>query len=470
MEQPNEEDNLCSACASVGLFTLFTGPRYYPSSSQRPSSTIVALSTLSDILSNTHCSLCRLIYHVLYTDPYSPSPVLSQPWSENFANPVNPAKVLVSLQPIRADYHGEMRFTNEKTKDKIATSIEVRLSPLEGADISEAERHTISQHRRACGIQLLSPGSVDPERPLMNGYHYTNTETSINLLRKWMDTCVEKHTSVVGSEICQRPQLPNLYSQHDIRVIDVNQRTIISRKPDETSYAALSYVWSQAPSPISNLDTTQGASNILPGIVPKVIEDSISVCQALSIPYLWVDRHCIDQNDPLAQSREIESMAFRYLSAKITFVAGGLIYSDYAMKETLGETEVGLLPIVQKGRKFQRVETIQGKQYITTLPDMFTQIIMSPWLHRAWTMQEGQLANRIAFFGNFDIAFLCGSGQWRESHHSGVFGHESMMNQEDYLEMRCEGYHMLGWPKWTKDAVWRFEDYSDLLMSVGVLS
>ncbi|KAH9210639.1 heterokaryon incompatibility protein-domain-containing protein [Leptodontidium sp. 2 PMI_412] len=460
MQQASDKDSLCETCTKVDLFSLFTGPRYFPSSPHHPS---VDLTTLSALITNTNCPLCRLIHHILYTDPSSSIPVHPWPRRTDF---VDPAKVQVSVQPFRADYHEEMRYADEKTRDKVATLLEVRLSPLKGAVLTDVERDLVRHHRRGYGIQLLSLDSVDPARPLQNGYQYTDTETSLKLLRGWMDTCVEKHASDTGASVCRPPSLSTSPSeQHKIRFIDVNKRSIIRKRPEGIEYAALSYVWSQARSEIPSLDVPQGSSDSLPAKVPKVIKDAISVCQKLSIPYLWVDRHCIDQSDVIGKAREIESMAFRYLNAKITLVAGGVNWqnSENDLSEEGLEPEIGLLPNAQDGRNLQRIETIQGRKYITALPSIFHQIICSAWHTRAWTMQEGQLAKRVAFFGNYDVSFLCGSGHWRESLHSGPFGHEAVLGNE--LDVSCNGHYMLGWAKWTKDKVWKFDDYTDLMMS-----
>lgn len=57
---------------------------------------------------------------------------------------------------------------------------------------------------------------------------------------------------------------------------------------------------------------------------------------------------------------------------------------------------------------------------------------------------------------------MCGSGHWRESLHSGLYGHEAEIPD---VKTDCRGYYLLSWLNWLNDESWKFEDYSSLLMS-----
>jgi hypothetical protein len=451
----DDSDELCTTCSKLDVYSLFTGPRYFPGNEYRES---FPIATLAEVNANTYCPFCRLIHHDLYTDCYTNGPASIWGWGKE-GEYVDPSKVQVTVRPFRADYFEEMKYVDESTRENVATILHVSLVPLEG--LSEKEENLVRHHHRGNGIQLLSPEYVNPNRPLKNGYQYTSTSKSLEMLRRWLEACSMQHTSDPGT--CRRPKRPTSHSEFGIRVIDVIQRTIIAKKPDEIEYAALSYVWSQAHGEIANLedrDIPLGSSNVLPSKIPKVVEDAIFVCQELSIPYLWVDRHCIDQSDAVGKAKEIESMAFRYLHAKITFISGRVPMPK--LDNTIPDTDTGLLPEEKDTEGMQRIERVQGRKYITALPSISDQITGSQWNQRAWTMQEGQLANRCAFFGNFDVSFLCGSGHWRETLHSGPYGHDTKIKN---IDLACEGHNILSWPKWTRDTRWRFEDYQSLLMS-----
>jgi len=77
-------------------------------------------------------------------------------------------------------------------------------------------------------------------------------------------------------------------------------------------------------------------------------------------------------------------------------------------------------------------------------------------------MQEGQLSTRIAFLGKYDVSFMCGAGEWRESMHSGQYGHSSHLPSVD---LRSVGYQVLSNKGWLDTEEWDFDDYNSILMS-----
>jgi hypothetical protein len=170
---------LCATCSKIDFFSLFTGPRYFPGNGYDHKLS-VSLGTLAEVTANTECSFCRLVHHDLHKTGWG----YLWPRENDY---VDPSKVQVAVNPIRADYHEEMKYIDEKTRDMVGTRLEVRLFPLEG--LSKLEQDVVLHHHCGNGIQVLSPNSVDPARPLLNGYKATTTSNSLDLLRKWMETC-----------------------------------------------------------------------------------------------------------------------------------------------------------------------------------------------------------------------------------------------------------------------------------------
>lgn len=170
METPDE---LCAACSKVDFFSLFTGPRYFPGDGF-DHKVSVSLGTLAEVNTNTNCPFCRLLHFDLYETGHGDY------WLQD-NNYVEPSKIRVHVHPIRADYHEEMRYTSRKTRDIVATRLEVRLHPVE--EVSDREKYLIRHHYRGNGILLLSP-DVDPARPLLHGYQVTTGSNSLALLQK----------------------------------------------------------------------------------------------------------------------------------------------------------------------------------------------------------------------------------------------------------------------------------------------
>ena len=236
-------------------------------------------------------------------------------------------------------------------------------------------------------------------------------------------------------------------------VIDVRERRIVEQDLNHITYAALSYVWGRDQDQYvelrKQLEVREGldgqTSIYLPASIPELIENFLDVCKRLSLPYLRIDLYCVHQEDVSRRSSEINAMGHIYRRSAITLIAGEGWKEVHGTKPTLDGNS---LP--KEGfDDFQKIETIRGKEYITAMPHIQDQIQASEWHRRGWKMQEGQLATRIAFFGGLDISFMCGAGHWRESLHSGPYGHEANIRDIDTISA---GHYVLSAPKWLASA------------------
>jgi hypothetical protein len=437
-----DADELCPTCSAIDVYSLFTGTRR-TNTTKRNEVFSLSLSTLENVQSNTKCPFCRLLNHAIHGDGYA------HPWQNLSIEEFDPSKVLCAITPIRADENEEMLYADENVKELIATNLQVKILPMEGLSQQITAMIGRGYPFETC-VQLLSPDSVDPARPLLNGYPATRMDASLSLLRNWMDTCVASH----GTN-CERASDNDFVFEFGIRVIDVENLMLVDTDLAGIQYAALSYVWGSDQSQYLKLrEFFQGgkAYSALPTDLPRVISDAIQVCKEIHVPFLWVDLYCIHQHDPVRKASEIRDMGHVYRQAKITLVAG----SSHS-------AEAGLFPNAEEveRRVVQKVETVQGRTLITTLPSITNQIQASKWVERSWTMQEGQLATRCAYFGGYDVSFLCGSGHWRESLHSGPkYAHNADIKD---INTAAEGYHMLSAFNWLNNADWKFDHYAELL-------
>lgn len=451
----DEVDQLCQICAEVDLYRLFTGPRYFP---RQLNVTIPSqkLGTLKDIKSNARCPLCRLVKHVLYGSADSSL----RDFRDYYAGDVDDHKVQCMLRPVRQDYHEEITYENPRTRDIVATQVVIRLRGTR--DCSPEEAQSISRASLDGGFQLLSPGSVDPARPLANGFRVTTMQRNLELLSQWLQTCRKTHRNP-----CQGVVFPTASSSagiNRIRVIDVQNRTISEGNIAEVEYAALSYVWGENKEArvrlVSDLARGPGSAGAtavsLPSEIPKVVEDALRICAAISIPYLWVDLYCIDQQDAQQKAAEINAMGYIYHHAQITLVDGHI--------RSLTDANAGLLPedTTSDLGGNQRIETIGDKSYITTLPQTMDRIHASQWETRGWTYQEGALSRRVALFSRLDVSFICGAGLWCERLHSGEHGHDADLS---HLDLHSSGYRVLSSNDWLQKVTWDFGDYNNILMA-----
>lgn len=166
-------------------------------------------------------------------------------------------------------------------------------------------------------------------------------------------------------------------------------------------YAALSYVWG-----FHRAEGVLQDRRILPNPFPEqLIEDALACASKLNIPYLWVDRYCIDQNDTSqTKHRLIQNMDKIYSAAKVTIINAA---GDDASTGLPGVSTTlrAALPsrAVIYGRKM--IPVVNPNHEIST----------SKWTRRGWTLQEGLLARRRLVFTNTQVYFQCTQSHCTES-------------------------------------------------------
>ncbi|KAK8048709.1 hypothetical protein PG994_010439 [Apiospora phragmitis] len=126
-----------------------------------------------------------------------------------------------------------------------------------------------------------------------------------------------------------------------LRVIDCTTRQVV-RAPDACQYVALSF--------------------------PLVVQDSIAVTQKLGFRFLWVDRHCINQDNAAEKHATINSMHPVYGKSQLTIVAA-----------TGDNAEYGLPGVGSRRRKEQGCVTVGNHSFVNMFPDARTALQRSRW-------------------------------------------------------------------------------------------
>ncbi|KAH6680005.1 heterokaryon incompatibility protein-domain-containing protein [Plectosphaerella plurivora] len=207
-------------------------------------------------------------------------------------------------------------------------------------------------------------------------------------IRSWIDTCLDTHPAC--KERSTVPPVPRM------RVIDCTTRTIVKHKPGQP-YAALSYVWGTGP-------PDPYVYPNLSDLVPNVINDAMTATKKLGIPYLWVDRYCIWQDDPTQSHKmeQINAMGQIYGGATITIVstAGG---GSYGMPGVGG----GRSLYYQIPGRFRDVKLVADYGW------QAQELVLgrSKWQTRGWTFQEWILSSRILVFSPYRVSYECAGMQ-----------------------------------------------------------
>jgi hypothetical protein len=201
----------------------------------------------------------------------------------------------------------------------------------------------------------------------------------LSLVKSWIDKCEEDH-----SEYCEHAR-PFAFP---LRVIHCASHQLCFIDPG-TPYACLSYVWGRQ-------TIAEGDFPGIPSCLPKTIEDSIHVALQLGIPYLWIDRYCIDQSNDSEKLHLIQNMDAIYSGSAITIIAAS------GQDPHHGLPGINDTPCREQVRNFIEPD-------LTVLRTLLTDINNTIWSTRAWTYQELELSRRLLIFTDSQMHFQCPS-------------------------------------------------------------
>jgi hypothetical protein len=161
--------------------------------------------------------------------------------------------------------------------------------------------------------------------------------------------------------------------------------------------------------------------------LPQPIQDAMEVTRRLGVPYLWVDRLCIIQDDKEDTKAECDRMCDIYERAFVTLSALG---DDTGVKGLFLDRDILDYPVEipqhveiesQPPRRVRLPCTVkdkrQGDVYLGRVSSSDTsqdgsscfdqELEASRWITRGWILQERLLSRRIVHFGKRQIYWEC---------------------------------------------------------------
>jgi hypothetical protein len=209
----------------------------------------------------------------------------------------------------------------------------------------------------------------------------------------WLDFCKMHHTQLCGQTSQQITGL---------RVIDLKSLKVVEA-PRSAVYCALSYVWGAKSAQDKNLHEMKSNRTALPSLLPKVVQDAMSVTRALGVDYLWVDKYCIDQTS-FSKHEQIQKMDSVYRNAELTIIS---VAGD--------DQNSGLPGVGDRSRSFQPTLKIGNFRLAATMQNPRMAIEASKWSTRGWTFQEAILSRRRLVFTEEQMYFECNAMHCYES-------------------------------------------------------
>ncbi|KAL6812445.1 heterokaryon incompatibility domain-containing protein [Trichoderma sp. SZMC 28015] len=251
------------------------------------------------------------------------------------------------------------------------------LFPHKDYDLSKNYRK-VKNHIRLSGYAALQQLSHQKAIPL--SLKVISPVFDMDTFQHWFGYCKNNHRSPCNSpksELC------------GTRVIDCQEQSIVDHKPG-MPYVALSYVWGQ---PQEQRAVNDGKR--LPDQLSLLIRDAMAVTQTMGFRYLWVDRYCIDQDNPTVKHDQIRQMDGIYSNAEVTIIAAA------GQDENYGLSGVG------RNRPATRTAHIGDVAVVWQPEDPQAAIKSSKWSTRGWTFQEALLSHRRLFFTEQQAYFEC---------------------------------------------------------------
>ncbi|KAE9372668.1 HET-domain-containing protein [Stipitochalara longipes BDJ] len=353
--EENDPEHLCDMCRHIDFRALFT-QRGLPAN-VIPGPTRIKLHGFERVLKRENCAFCRLI-------------------SRN----------------VRAERL--LDFENEHAMKAITMELHVL---DEGANVAlrlEVEFEDIARIPQP--VRMIIQQVSNEDTAPFHGIRVDPGRISTAALQKWRSLCEDDHPEIIDCGITQK--------QHGLRLIDVHEYCVV-KVDGPCRYVCLSYVWGQIDQP-QYTSETKAAFQARHGLksklirLPRTIRDAIEVTKQLGIDYIWIDAICIEQDNAKDKAAIIADMGAIYSNSILTIVA------------STNSDPSGGLPGVSTTprRKAQIHENLQGLQLAVAFHDNrrpLADVENSVWNSRAWTYQEWQLSQRILFFTDSQMCFLC---------------------------------------------------------------
>ncbi|CAH0050407.1 unnamed protein product, partial [Clonostachys solani] len=372
---------LCHQCANIDIDELLSR-----NLDGGYSSFVMNLGQIS-ALKTSSCRLCRSFASLAPCSPAAKwkfNALASSLWTDDYCHLRIFSGCCIFTGASRRFPDGRMRETNvlgvapSKSSPRTVDSPALRAMGDACDQIGFLGQETPTGTGNICRIRMVNPWAFD-----------------FALAKMWISYCQDNHKTRCLASTSSELQSFRVFDCHSRQVVDA---------PRGCRYVALSYVWGK----------TNGLASSVPRASPgangsrfgKVIEDSITVTQAIGLQYLWIDRICIDHSDHDDTLHQIRQMDLIYANSDITIIAAACNTPDD-----------GLPGINGTPRTIQQTLRIKNKTLLSSLPSGRSSIEQSKWNTRGWTFQEGVLSTKRLIFTKTQVFFDCNGMHCSEAVH-----------------------------------------------------
>ncbi|RYO55515.1 hypothetical protein AA0113_g8825 [Alternaria arborescens] len=269
---------------------------------------------------------------------------------------------------------------------------------------------------------------------------------AVLLASKWIAECDDSHQCRNADQSALPTRVLDLCPKVDGHI------ELVESRGASAQYAALSYCWGYSGTNFKTLTTNlaQHHQGIPFSQFPKCFQDTIQLCQALGLRYLWIDALCIIQDSPGDWEVELARMAAVYSNAFLTISAAAcsdpsmslfadrqvytvretaefsphsyrtipyVVYVEYKEKETDMYSDIDPSVDTPKPHLFEFRHDTGTAHWRIMEPGIsglnesrFAQCPDSPLFTRGWVYQERLLSARILHFHAEEVLWECRTG------------------------------------------------------------
>jgi hypothetical protein len=247
-------------------------------------------------------------------------------------------------------------------------------------------------------------------------HHSLETFAFIDRCRK---ACKKDHQECQQNDT-KRTLPPRLLRVEEHRFVLVDTDGL----PKDLSYLALSYCWGSGRSLCTTSETVKSFRDGIDfGIVPAVLLDAAEVTRKLGEEYIWIDRLCIQQDDPVDWQQHALIMARIYEQAELTIAAvtSSSVHESFLRpedKEPRCERASRAVPWPSKGKEQFGAIRIRVRPKSSDIGywsskggQRLIPIDPYPLDRRGWTYQERYLAQRSVRYEPHQVVWECSTAQ-----------------------------------------------------------
>jgi hypothetical protein len=247
-------------------------------------------------------------------------------------------------------------------------------------------------------------------------HHSLETFAFIDRCRK---ACKKDHQECQQNDT-KRTLPPRLLRVEEHRFVLVDTDGL----PKDLSYLALSYCWGSGRSLCTTSETVKSFRDGIDfGIVPAVLLDAAEVTRKLGEEYIWIDRLCIQQDDPVDWQQHALIMARIYEQAELTIAAvtSSSVHESFLRpedKEPRCERASRAVPWPSKGKEQFGAIRIRVRPKSSDIGywsskggQRLIPIDPYPLDCRGWTYQERYLAQRSVRYEPHQVVWECSTAQ-----------------------------------------------------------